>query len=216
MTAAFETSYDGLPANIPVFPLSRVMLLPGVQLPLNIFEPRYLAMVNHAMKHDRLIGMIQPREVHSLFKTGCAGRIAAFEETEDGRYLITLKGICRFDVAEELAPDASGFRMIKADWSPYATDMQPESRSDMCREAIMQTLKCYLSKNDMLCDQWEAMRKISCEKLVSTLAVICPFEIEEKQALLEARSLGDRMKILQALLENNVCDGNKEGKSSCH
>ena len=105
MGEAFDTSFDDLPQEIPVFPLPRVILLPRIQLPLNIFEPRYMAMTRSAMANGRLIGMIQPRpdgDGEKIFKTGCAGRIASFSETDDGRYLITLKGVCRFDVAEEL------------------------------------------------------------------------------------------------------------------
>lgn len=219
MSEAFDMGLEDLPAEIPVFPLSRVILLPRVSLPLNIFEPRYLAMTRHAMKHDRLIGMIQPAQGNALQKTGCVGRIVSFTETEDGRYLITLKGICRFDVVEELALDKGGFRKVKPDWNPYRNDLGPEEKTGVCREAMMQVLERYLSKMNMLCDQWETMRAISCEKLVSTLSVICPFEAPEKQALLEADGLEARMAILQAIFEIALKEDkadDKGGCSTCH
>lgn len=215
MTEAFDMGPEDLPEEIPVFPLPRVILLPRVSLPLNIFEPRYLAMTRYAMKQDRLIGMIQPAQGNALQKTGCVGRIVSFTETEDGRYLITLKGVCRFDVAEELAPDNGGFRRVKPDWSPYANDLGPEETASVCREAMMQVLDRYLSKMNMLCDQWETMRAISCEKLVSTLSVICPFDAPEKQALLEADGLEARMAVLQAIFEIALKEEKDEGKGGC-
>ena len=179
MGEAFDISYEDLPAEIPVFPLPRVMLLPRVLLPLNIFEPRYLAMVRHALASSRLIGMIQPdasapAPADALHKTGCAGRITSFSETEDGRYLITLKGVCRFHVDRELDPDKAGFRRVAADWAPFAADLAPEAASSgVCREAMMVTLRAYLDRMNMFCDKWEEMKGISCEKLVSTLSVVC-------------------------------------------
>ena len=203
------TKISDLPESLPVFPLSRVVLLPGIQLPLNIFEPRYLAMVDHAMKTDRLIGMIQPKSgAHQgdLFRTGCAGRISAFEETEDGRYLILLRGVCRFDIDSEEPLDAKGFRRVKPLWTPYAQDLIPAEDSDVCREAMLKTLRPYLAKMDMGCDQWESMRHIGCDRLVSTLTMICPFSADEKQMLLEAPTLPDRMKVLRAFLESAVME----------
>jgi len=184
-------------------------------MPLNIFEPRYLAMINHAMSTSRLVGMIQPRpnaNEDTVFKTGCAGRITSFSETEDGRYLITLKGVCRFDIAEELPMNGGGFRRVKADWQPYKEDFNCDTVTDICRDTMMTTLRQYLDKMNMFCDKWEAVRNIECEKLVSTLSVVCPFDTEEKQALLEAKDLPARAKILQALLEIAAKDCNP----SCH
>jgi len=204
MGEAFDTKFEDLPQEIPVFPLPRVILLPRIQLPLNIFEPRYLAMVSQAMTNGRLIGMIQPRpdgDGEQVFKTGCAGRIASFSETEDGRYLITLKGVCRFDVAQELPLANGGFRRVKADWQPYRGDFEADRVTDVCRDTMMGTLRKYLDKMNMFCDKWETIRDIECEKLISTLSVVCPFETDEKQALLEAKTLPERAKILQALLE---------------
>lgn len=216
MGEAFDTKFEDLPQEIPVFPLPRVILLPRVQLPLNIFEQRYLAMVSHAMTNGRLIGMIQPKpdgDGEQVFKTGCAGRIASFSETEDGRYLITLKGVCRFDVAQELPMASGGFRHVKADWQPYQGDLEADRVTDVCRDTMMGTLRKYLDKMNMFCDKWETIRDIECEKLISTLSVVCPFNTDEKQALLEAKTLPERAKILQALLE---IASREDCAASCH
>lgn len=215
MSATFDMTFDSLPEEMAIFPLPRVILLPRIQLPLNIFEPRYLSMVNYALGSSRLIGMIQPRpgaNEDTVFKTGCAGRIASFSETDDGRYLITLKGVCRFDVTEELPLSEKGFRRVKADWKPYKEDFDTDSVTDVCRDTMMTTLRQYLDKMNMFCDKWEAIRNVECEKLISTLSVVCPFETEEKQALLEAKDLPARAKILHALLEIAA----KECNPSCH
>ncbi|MEZ0223914.1 MAG: LON peptidase substrate-binding domain-containing protein [Alphaproteobacteria bacterium] len=216
MGDAFDTKFEDLPLEIPVFPLPRVILLPRIQLPLNIFEPRYLAMVSHAMTNGRLIGMIQPKpdgDGDQVFKTGCAGRIASFSETEDGRYLVTLKGVCRFDVAQELPLATGGFRHVKPDWQPYQGDFEADRVTDVCRDTMMGTLRKYLDKMNMFCDKWETIRDIECEKLISTLSVVCPFETDEKQALLEAKTLPERAKILQALLE---IAAREDCAASCH
>jgi Lon protease-like protein len=129
----FDPQFGDLPNAIPVFPLPKVLLLPGGVLPLNIFELRYLAMVQAALKGDRMIGMVQPLSAEgmagkpALYETGCAGRISRFEETPDGRLLISLKGICRFDIAGELAP-RDNYRRVEADWSRYGGDLEPETR----------------------------------------------------------------------------------------
>ncbi len=196
-----------LPQSLPVFPLAGVVLLPHVQLPLNIFEPRYVAMVDHALRHDRLIGMIQPRgEDGALFTTGCAGRLTSFQETGDGRYLITLTGLCRFDVTQELVTAPQGFRLVQPDWQRWAHDFAPVTDNAVCREKLLEALGPYLEKMQMSCDQWDAMRSVSCDKLVSTLTMICPFTAAEKQMLLEAPTLADRMKVLGAFLENALND----------
>ena len=218
MTEAFAITTSQLPDEIVLFPLPRVILLPRVQLPLNIFEPRYLAMVNYAMSHGRMIGMIQPKPDgagDAVFKTGCAGRIASFNETDDGRYLITLKGVCRFDVAEELPLAQGGYRHAKACWKNYHHDLASDTVTDICRDTMMVTLRQYLDKMQMFCDKWETIRNIECEKLISTLSVVCPFSTEETQALLEAPDLPARAKILHALLEIAAKE-EEECKASCH
>lgn len=208
------------PNSLPIFPLSGVVLLPRVQLPLNIFEPRYLAMVDHILRHDRLIGIIQPREAGSaaLFKTGGAGRLTSYQETGDGRYLITLTGICRFDVAQEPVTTAQGFHIAQPDWRPWQHDLQAPEDNDICREKLLESLKPYLEKMKMSCDQWDAMRNVACDKLVSTLTMICPFTVDEKQMLLEAPTLPDRMKVLRVFLENALNDDccADEQRGLCH
>lgn len=217
MTETAEAGFEDLPDRLPVFPLARVILLPKISLPLNIFEPRYLRMVDHAMQNGRLIGMIQPKDKKTILRTGCAGRIVSFAETGENRYQITLKGVCRFDVQEELERDVHGFRIVRPDWKAYRDDCLPEgAEENVCREEMMGVLQAYLSKMNILCDQWETMRTISCERLVSTLSVICPFAADEKQALLEARTLQDRMKLLRGLFEMALRETDKEACVKCH
>lgn len=216
MGDCFETAASELPQEIAIFPLSRVILLPRTQLPLNIFEPRYLALADFALSSSRLIGVIQPRKGEAeeeIYGTGCAGRICSFSETDDGRYLVTLKGVCRFRVAEELPLSNGGFRRVRADWEPYMADFDEAETTDLCRDTMMSTLRRYFDKMNMFCDKWETIRSVDCEKLVSTLSVVCPFAAEEKQALLEAPDLRARARLLQALLENATRD---ENGASCH
>lgn len=197
---------EDFPGELPLFPLPRVILLPRVDLPLNIFEPRYLALARQALASPaRLIGMIQQRPDGGDFGAGCAGRITSFTETDDGRYLITLRGVCRFKIASELPADPAGFRRARADWSPYRADLTPEDApSGLCRDALMQTLRAYFDRHGLMCDKWETIKDVSCEKLVSTLSVVCPLEPEEKQALLEAPSPADRARLLESILKNSL------------
>lgn len=214
MTAVAE---NGLPADLPVFPLAGVILLPRVCLPLNIFEPRYIAMIDHALKTDRMIGMIQADAQGKLFSIGGAGRIVSFEETEDNRYLIALKGVCRFNISEELAVDAGGFRHVRPDWSAWQGDFRADTATDVCRDRMVQDLTAYFSRMNMRCDQWEQIKNASCETLVSTLSMVCPFTPEEKQMLLEAKTLPDRIRVLQGFIcaaLNGQAD--KPGGGKCH
>ena len=174
-------------------------------LPLNIFEPRYLAMVQAALSADRMIGMIQPLSPGGLsgdpplYDTGCAGRIRRFEETPDGRYLISLKGVCRFDVAEELAPQ-DGYRRAQPDWTPYEGDLEPETHSCLERGRLFPALRGYFKLHGIEAD-WEVLAEAPDERLVTCLSMICPFGAPEKQALLEAPSLDARAEILTTLVE---------------
>jgi Lon protease-like protein len=198
-------SIDSLPAAVSVFPLSGVLLLPRGHLPLNIFEPRYLAMIDAAIAGDRLIGMIQPTEHEdktlkpALSAVGCVGRLTSYRETDDGRYLITLTGICRFRVAEELAVDTP-FRQVRADFAPFAGDLVASADSDFPRERLLDALRGYLSVRDLRAD-WQSVMAAPGETLVNALAMLCPFEPAEKQALLEAQSWEERVAVLTALLE---------------
>jgi len=199
-------SVEDLPPAIPVFPLSRTIMLPRARLPLNIFEPRYLAMVDGALAGDRLIGMIQPRASEfeqdrpELFDVGCAGRITQFGETGDGRYLITLTGICRFRVARELSA-TTPYRQVEADWSGFENDLSPDmSELPFERQSLIDSLRTYFSKFGQQVD-WQSMAAAPAEALIGSLAAICPFSVEEKQALLEAKDLKTRAEILTSLIE---------------
>jgi Lon protease-like protein len=196
---------DNLPKTVAVFPLSGILLLPRGQLPLNVFEPRYLTMVDDALAGNRLIAMIQPTENEEkilkppLSAVGCAGRLSAYRETDDGRYLITLTGICRFRVAEELAVD-SPYRQVAADFGAFAGDLVASEDSDFPRERLLEALRTYLSRRDLKAD-WQSVMSAPAEALVNALSMLCPFEPVEKQALLEARGWEERVAILTALLE---------------
>jgi Lon protease-like protein len=204
MTGRYH-NIDDLPATLPVFPLTGVVLLPRGQLPLNVFEPRYLAMVDAALAGSRLIGMIQPTEHEEktlkpeLSSVGCAGRISAYRETDDGRYLITLTGVCRFRWVEELVADTA-FRQLRADFTRFAGDLAIAEDAEFPRDRLLTALKLYLSRRDMKAD-WQSVMSAPAETLVNALSMLCPFEPTEKQALLEARGWEERVAILVALLE---------------
>lgn len=197
-----KISFDDLPREIPIFPLSGVLLLPRGQLPLNIFEPRYLAMVDDAMRSNRLIGMIQPREDGSLHSVGCVGRIFSYHETPDGRFEIVLNGVCRFSIHHELE-QKDGYRRIHANWAPYRGDMEPMGCLDIDRTAFSKSLKSYFELHGLDCS-WEAIEEASDEKLITCLAMVCPFEASAKQALLEAGCCKERARLFLTLLEMAV------------
>lgn len=195
-----------LPQRMPVFPLSGALLLPRAELPLNIFEPRYLEMVNDAMAGDRLIGMIQPQpgtEKHDrpeLLKVGCAGRITAYAETPDDRLLITLSGVSRFAITDELEADTP-YRQVVADFHPFAVDLVSDlGANEVNRPALLKAFRDYLNANDMKAD-WEQVDAASTEVLVNTLSLLAPYPPQEKQALLEAPDLKTRADVLVALTE---------------
>ncbi|MBT0957833.1 LON peptidase substrate-binding domain-containing protein [Alphaproteobacteria bacterium KMM 3653] len=195
-----------LPETIPLFPLPRALLLPRARLPLHIFEPRYLAMLEDAMAtNHRLIGMVQPGSgpkdgENSLHDIGCAGRLTGFSETEDGRYMITLSGVSRFRITAQI----DGFcPYIKAsvDWSPFTADLgSTEEDPGFDRDGFMQTLARYFDARDLSTD-WDSLTEADDELLINSLSMLCPFGIEDKQALLESPSLGDRRETLTTLIE---------------
>jgi Lon protease-like protein len=198
-------SLADLPPTLPIFPLTGVLLLPRSALPLNIFEPRYLEMIDDALAGGRLIGMIQPTESEEtvlrpkLSQIGCAGRIVSYRETEDNRYLITLEGLCRFKVKEEISA-LSAYRQVACDFTPFAADLAQSEDGDFPRERLLQALKDYLSSRDLKAD-WKSVMTAPAESLVNALAMMCPFEPAEKQALLEAPSWIERVSTLVTLLE---------------
>ena len=198
-------SAGDLPQVIPVFPLDGALLLPGGELPLRIFEPRYLNMIDDAMAGDRMIGMVQTtggeRVRPSLAGVGCAGRITSFNETSDGTYLITLTGVCRFSIASELSAPTP-YRQVRATFERFAEDLADEDDAvgGFDRSGFGQALKRYLNCREMDID-WESAQIAPLESLVNALAMGLPFAPAEKQALLEAPSLAQRCEILTTLLE---------------
>ena len=209
--SAFDPAFDDLPERIPIFPLSGVLLLPRGELPLNIFEPRYLNMTADALSADRMIGMIQPTEHESnqenppVYSTGCAGRIISFQEADDGRFLIRLKGICRFNAAEELDL-CRGYRPVRPDWSPFRGDLAAEPDGTIDREQLFASLRGYFAQQSIDAD-WKAIESTPDERLVTSLSMICPFEPSEKQALLEAPTLGERGRVLNTLVAMSLHGG---------
>ncbi|MGI8841594.1 MAG: LON peptidase substrate-binding domain-containing protein [Caulobacteraceae bacterium] len=194
-----------LPATLPVFPLDGAIVLPGAVLPLQIFEPRYLNMIDDAMAGRRLIGMIQtrpggPRSRPRLARVGCAGRITSYAETGDGKYLIALSGVCRFAAGEELGLPAP-YRQVRADFSPYEADLEETDEAAMHFERVpfMALLRRYLDQRG-LGVEWEAVNAAPPAALINSLCMALPFQPVEKQALLEAATLEDRRADLSALL----------------
>ncbi len=208
----FQPAPEQLPAEIAVFPLSGALLLPGGKLPLNIFEPRYLALVLDSLAEGRMFGMVQgdPTAPETgrgggLYQVGCLGRISSFAETEDGRLLITLTGLLRFRIAEELAL-RRGYRRVRADYTAYLDDLDPPEPGELPREAILAALKPYFVAKGIDAN-WSAIEQMSCPTLVTTLSMVCPFAVAEKQALLEAATPVERAGDLIALLRMAALGG---------
>jgi len=203
----YYRSIRELPRTLPVFPLPGVLLLPRGTLPLNIFEPRYVAMFDDALRTDRLLGMIQPCEdapdvgAAATYDIGCAGRITQFQETDDGRYVLTLTGIARFQVTRELPQSESGYRLVEPDFSEFADDLTSIEGTGMIdREGILHHLREFFTARRIDAN-WDAIEQADDESLVTALAMVCPFEPSEKQALLEARDFTTRADTLLALLQ---------------
>lgn len=201
-------SADDLPGTVPIFPICGALLLPGGQLPLNIFEPRYLQMFDDALATDRIVGIIQPEfdrsgharkdAVPALSAVGCLGRICSFSETGDGRYIVSLTGICRFRVASEIA---CGRPYRAARTTPFLADLSPEEASrQIDRVALIRSFKAYLDANELEAD-WSSIERASNTTLVNCLAMMSPFGPAEKQALLEAPDLRSRAETLIAITE---------------
>ena len=196
-----------LPETIPVFPLPGALLLPRSRLPLHLFEPRYLQMLEDCMKTEtRLIGMIQPREVPAgqtekrLQSIGCAGRLTAFSETEDGRYMITLTGISRFRVREEVQGFAP-YRRAAVDWGGFSRDRGPtEDDPGFDRDGFMEMLQKFFEEMELSTD-WSSLKEADPELLINSLSMLCPFSTEDKQALLEAPSLTNRRETMVTLIQ---------------
>jgi len=197
---------DDLPTEFAIFPLPGAMLLPQGKLPLNIFERRYLAMFEDALSSGRVIGMIQPDELRpatpsgpALYKVGCLGRLSSFSETDDGRVLVTLTGLMRFAIKVELEMHR-GYRRVRADLARFRADLdEAPAAVDMDRDGLVEALRAYFAARGFDAN-WEAIDEMPDDALVSTLAMVCPFDPAEKQALLEAPGTTDRAATLLTLL----------------
>ncbi len=212
--AGFDPTLQDLPSEFAVFPLAGALLLPGGKLPLNVFEPRYLALTQDALMSGRMFGMIQPDpnavstgDGPGLYRVGCLGRVSSFSETDDGRMLITLSGLVRFTIDSELDTH-HGYRRVRGDFSRYAADLdQSPQPVAVEREKLIEALRGYFVRRDVDAN-WEAIRRMPDEVLVVTLAMACPFEAVEKQALLEAPTDSERAATLLALLQMGAAGPN--------
>lgn len=210
----FSLPFDKLPASLPLFPLPHAAVMPGCQLPLNIFEPRYLNMVSDALGDQRMIGMIQPdlsasdEKTLALYKTGTAGRITFFNETGDGRLMVVLTGVCRFDIAEEI-PTTRGYRRALVDWSRFSCDLEEGMVTDTERGDFLQQLRdyCAFKRLDI---EWPALENVSMDDLVNRLTCVLPLEMAERQLLIEAVTLPERLAILSTLLRCETLDTSAE------
>jgi Lon protease-like protein len=212
---------EALPDAIAVFPLPGALLLPRGQMPLNIFEPRYLAMTEDALRSShRMIGMIQPDPAHpgadqnkpNLFRIGCLGRINQFAESGDGRYLIQLTGIARFRIVEEL-PVTTLYRQCRVNYQPFVDDFVARKGEDLVdRKALLRALTDFLKANNLKAD-WEGIENAPNEALVNALAMMSPYGVAEKQAMLEAPDLKTRAEILIAVTEIELAKGKTPGET---
>jgi hypothetical protein len=218
MNVVYKGSAD-LPEIIPVFPLAGALLLPRGQLPLNIFEPRYLEMIDDSLRDGhRLIGMIQPDPSHSgpaskpaLFQIGCVGRITQLAESGDGRYVLELTGVARFRIEEELKV-ATAYRQCRVTYAPFADDfVARKGESEVDRKALLRALKDFMKANDLKAD-WQDIDKAPNEALVNALSMMSPYGPPEKQALLEAPDLKTRAELLVAITEIELAKKNVEGE----
>ena len=209
MQSSFSVKFDDLPGLLPVFPLPSVLLLPGGRLPLNIFEPRYISMILDSLSEQRLIGIVQTRtaieelvaDKVEVFNTGCLGRIVSFTESSDGRLLITLDGLCRFNLLDELEI-RNGYRQFGVSFDKYKADMEdPEGFIE--RQEFGKLVKEYFDSENLNIDIG-ALDKIGDKKLLANLAMLCPFETPEKQALMEAENFNQMLEIMGALMKMSI------------
>jgi len=207
-----DLQVGSLPTALPVFPLPGALLLPRGKLPLNIFEPRYLALVEDALAANRMFGMIQPSAIASerdealmsgdpvpLYRVGCVGRLVSFNEREDGTFAITLLGLARFHVRGELEAE-SEYRILSVGYAGFEADLDDPGPVAFDRDALLETLRRFFAHRGFQA-RWEALQQMDDEALITTISMVCPLPPAEKQALLEAPTLGERARILLALLE---------------
>jgi|TARA_A100001035_G_scaffold244851_1_gene212780 Lon protease-like protein len=210
-----------LSRKIPIFPLTGAVLFPGTQLPLNIFEPRYVQMIDDALASPgRLLGMIQPNnsnqntQTNSLKKVGCVGRISSFNEAENDRYLITLTGLVRFEVDSEMDV-TTPYRQVLANFDKFKSDLEPQNIDGIDRSKLLALVKRYLEHRKILAD-WEIIKQTPTEQLINYSGILVPFTPEEKQLLLEAKSLITRGHALEALYQSYIFDLSGEKSDQLH
>ncbi|MDG2416535.1 MAG: LON peptidase substrate-binding domain-containing protein [Pelagibacterales bacterium] len=210
-------SLDDLPKKIPIFPLTGAVLFPKTQLPLNIFEPRYVQMLNAALATPhKLIGMIQPisGDDKSLKKVGCVGRVTSYNETDDHRYLITLNGIIRFEIENEL-DTTTQYRQLEVNYENFITDLKSEDVTNVDRESLLKLIKKYLKNKSLLAD-WDIIQQTPTEQLINYSGVLVPFTPEEKQLLLEARTIMGRSRALEALYQSYTIEETADTSTQLH
>ena len=210
-------SLDDLPKKIPIFPLTGAVLFPKTQLPLNIFEPRYVQMLNAALATPhKLIGMIQPisGSDNSLKKVGCVGRVTSYNETDDHRYLITLNGIIRFEIENEL-DTTTQYRQVEVNYENFVTDLKSEDVTNVDRESLLKLIKKYLKNKSLLAD-WDIIQQTPTEQLINYSGVLVPFTPEEKQLLLEARTIMGRSRALEALYQSYTVEETADTSTQLH
>lgn len=204
----FAPRFEDLPHTLAIFPLERALLLPRQELPLNIFEPRYLRMVLDALGAGRLIGMVQPSQGSKaggqvpVYRVGCAGRITFFQETSDGRLLIQLTGVCRFEVAEEIDSDKP-YRSVRPSWRPFVSDLEPRPELPLEFDQWEDRLRQYAATHQLQI-KWDALKMLPTSELIDFLAVQLPFDVAEKQALIEAKDAAARADVLCKVMEIDV------------
>lgn len=200
----FLTRFDDLPDSLPVFPLPGAVVMPGGELPLNIFEPRYLNMVQDALALEHMFGMVQPLDgvagtAPALHHVGCAGRITAYQETSDGRIELVLTGLCRFDIVREL-DGRRGYRIVEPDWRPYRIDYDEARLEPHDREMFEGILRRYMDYKSLDVD-WQLLASLPTERLINSLVGALPLEGSDKQMLLETVESTSRLKVFSAILE---------------
>ena len=201
---------ENLPKKISVFPLSNFIIFPNTSVPLNIFEPRYIEMVNDSMKTNRIIGMVQPKNqkknIPELYSVGCAGKITSFNETDDGRYLIVINGICRFKILKEINNNKT-YRECEISFDEYNEDTNEKNNeikfTDL--ELIFKNLKSFFKKKGYIIN-WKELEKQSLDQTINTLAMASPFSLQEKQVLLETININNRKMKLEKILSTYVVD----------
>ena len=205
MPSPFMPKFADLPAALPVFPLAGAVAMPGIQLPLNIYEQQYLNMIQDVLATDHLIGMIQPLigqedvEVPALHRVGCAGRVTSYSETQDGRVVIVLTGVCRFEVQGELE-ETRGYRRVRAAWSRFAHDFQPETGHLVNRERFLVSLRSYVRPRGVEIP-WDDLKAMEDLDLINLLTAHLPLPSEDKQALIETINLVDRAELMRGLMD---------------